>query len=50
MTRAAGALVIAMMLAGCGGGKFGEPAPASAPAGMSWPLDAGGAQCAGPAA
>jgi hypothetical protein len=36
MTRAAGALVIAMMLAGCGGGKFGEPAPVSAlPAGMS---------------
>jgi hypothetical protein len=36
MTRSAGGVVVAIVLAGCGGGKFGEPPPASAlPAGIS---------------
>lgn len=50
MTRGAGGVVIAVMLAGCGGGKFGEPAPASAsPAGMSgrWIMSAPNAPSCG---
>ena len=50
MRRAAGGIVIAMVLAGCGGGKFGDSSPASAsPAAMSgrWMLAAPNAPSCG---